>query len=230
MLRSALARHWVPDVEAPPNFSVQLHLGKEGRRGPRPLNLLYRSGTTVVRSRDAAEVVGALASYLSGFGDDGSDVLLSSAAALYRNGAAVLVPRELYSVLDSFHPHLRRRRVSFVHTPFSLIDRRTGKLVVRRPAVDVDLAAIVTSPVSGARRQDPSPGRYPLKGWAFFAESQAISRAGGVALALRTVDRHAHGSQATLDTLGAVFSSAVALGFRSPGPDLAATLGKLLDD
>lgn len=216
VVRRALARHWVPEVEAPPNFSVSLHPALDGHSGVRPLDLLYRSGTLVARGRRPIEIVHALASYLSGFGGDLSDVLVTSAAALHRDGVAVLVPRELYSVLDTLDPHLRRRRLRFVHAPFSLLDRRTGTLVVRPPAVDV------------APELGPRPGHYSIRGWAFFAGTPTLPWTLGVAMALRTVDRRAAGAQATLDTLGRLFSSAAVVGFSAADRELITRLDEVM--
>lgn len=188
LVRRLLGQHLVEDVEAPANYSVIL----EDRSGVgRGLNLLYRSWTTLVRSRHPDRVLMALVAHLDQYGlAPATDHLRARAVALVREGRAILVPDRVFTWTDLLTPRLHRKGWQFVDSPFVDVDPDRAELVVADPNIQGELMGADSS---SARREPPpvAPGRYPLDAWAFMASDQpspeAMSVAAGTARAVATV-------------------------------------------
>ncbi len=210
VLRRALAAHLVePDDDpASPNFS--LHVAEDdGARGAKQFHLLYRGVTAVVRTRDLRRLVDGLLGYLSAAVErpDG-DMVRLDVLALVKDGAAVLAPASIRSLLPSVERRLNAKGLGVVDRPWSCVDVTTGELVVPEPDLSVDRSAL--DQLGRGSRGDGAvaPGRYPVVGWAFGAGPDAqgpMSRALAVSLAGgRILDRHTLDPQARLDRLAAL--------------------------
>lgn len=169
-VRRSLAQYLVEDVEAPPNYSVILANGDGVGRG---LNLLYRSWTTIIRSRYPSRVLRGLVRHLGQFDPSDPEYLRARVVALVRDRQAILVPDRVFTWTDILTPRLHRQGWQFVDAPFVDIDPKTAELVVTETEV-AHLAAEIPEEVP--TRSEPAPvppGRYPLLGWAFMASDQS---------------------------------------------------------
>ncbi len=176
----------------------------------RPLNMLYRSSQTVVRTRAPGRVLHALFSYLSAHVDGAADQLLRSASlGIVVGGEAILIPRAALHSLKTVQPRLHRLGAQLVDAPYSTLDPETGSLVVPPPAIEVDHT--VVDAIDRASDSEPPrvvPGRYPLRAWALLLGPDEIgpsSPAKAVGAAFSTVDAERVGAQATLEALAAIF-------------------------
>ena len=183
VLREAFARH-VVDVDAPPNYSVQL--GEASTSGATAgFHFLFRSSTSVVRSRDARRVVRALVTYLSSHRLDDIEhrdpgLIRMHAVTLVTGESAVLAPPVLRQWPELIERRLNARGLRFADTPWALVDPARGEVIVPAPSLDVDWQALdaLDALTAGRDRSDPSvpPGRYPITGWAFRVKADQAGR------------------------------------------------------
>ena len=171
VLRVALANYLVANVEAPPNYSVQL--GEPANSGAAGFHFLYRSSASVVRTRDAHRVFRALVTYLSSHRVCAEPGLVGvHAVTLVAGDRAVLAPGVLRQWPELIERRLNARGLRFADTPWALVDPARAEVVVPEPSLDVDWSALeaLDSLTGGRDRPDPpvEPGRYPLVGWAFW--------------------------------------------------------------
>jgi hypothetical protein len=180
VLRAALAAHLVPDVEAPPNYSVQL--GEPSASGPATgFHFLYRSSASVVRTRDARRVVRGLFTHLSSHRvDPGPGLLRVHGVTLVAGGTALLAPPVLRQWPELLERRLNGQGVRFADTPWALVDPTRAEVVVPDPSLEVDWSALdrLDTLTGGRARPDPpvEPGRYPLVGWAFWVGADVTGR------------------------------------------------------
>ncbi len=180
VLRAALAAHLVTDVEAPPNYSVQL--GEQSTSGAATgFHFLYRSSASVVRTRDPRRVVRGLFTHLSSHrADPGPGLLRVHGVTLVAGGTAVLAPAMLRQWPELIERRLNGQGLRFADTPWALVDPARAEVVVPEPGLEVDWSALGRlDAVVGVRgRPDPpvEPGRYPLVGWAFWVGAEVTGR------------------------------------------------------
>jgi hypothetical protein len=189
-LRAALAAHLAPDVEAPPNYSVQL--AERSASGPTGFHFLYRSSAAVVRTRDVRRVARGLITHLASHRDDVAPGLLRvHGVTLVAGDSAVLAPAVLRQWLELIERPLNVRGVRIADTPWALLDPGRAELVVPEPSLVVDRRALDGLGALGGDRDRPDPpvgpGRYPLVGWAFAGSGPdgRITRAQAVMHALQ---------------------------------------------
>ena len=112
--------------------------------------------------------------------------------------------------MSAVERRLNVRGLRVVDAPWVLVDVDTNEVVVPDPVAAglarrtaTRSARSTTSRPSS--RPDPAvaPGRYPLMGWAFIGDGNPMSRAQGVAFALRLTNSTT-GLQPTLDALAQV--------------------------
>ena len=184
-MRRALGAEVVPDVEAPPNYSIVLAASRnEGR--VRELHRLFQSTRLVLRTRDPVRLLHGLANYLSAFLPPPEGLLRTAAMAVVADGEAVLVPGSLLSAVKLVQPRLHRAGFQIADVPVTLLAPDTAELVVPEPGVTVDEAVIEGvgggSPMSEPRRV--TPGRYPVRAWLMNVgadEEGPVTRATAVA-------------------------------------------------
>ena len=180
VLRTALRAHLVADVEAPPNYSVQL--GERSASGAATgFHFLYRSSASVVRSRDARRVVRGLFTHLSSHRVDPAPGLLRvHGVTLVAGDTAVLAPAVLRQWPELIERRLNGKGMRFADTPWALVDPTRGEVVVPEPSLEVDWSALdrLDPLVGGRSRPDPpvEAGRYPLVGWAFWVGADVTGR------------------------------------------------------
>ena len=180
VLRAALAAHLVTNVEAPPNYSVQL--GEQSTSGaPTGFHFLYRSSAAVVRTRDARRVVRGLLTHLSSHRvDPGPGLLRVHGVTLVAGGTAVLAPAVLRQWPELIERRLNAQGLRFADTPWALVDPTRAEVVVPEPSLEVDWSALdrLDSLAGVPARADPpvEPGRYPLVGWAFWVGAEVTGR------------------------------------------------------
>ena len=215
-LRVALARYLVANVEAPPNYSVQL--GEPANGGAAGFHFLYRGSASVVRTRDLRRVFRALVTHLSSHGKDADPGLMRvHGVTLVAGDRAVLAPGVLRQWPELIERRLNARGLRFTDTPLALVDPVRAEVVVPEPSLDVDWSAFdaLAERAGGRDRPDPpvAPGRYPLVGWAFWLGADRagpLSRAQGVMQAMQqrieTIDNAGghEGLQRALDEVAMV--------------------------
>lgn len=229
VLREALQDYWVPEVEAPPNYSIVI--SREDSNGNSAgLNMLYEGHTNLVRSRYPERAIRALFQHLAKYLPAQSDGLLRAAAqALVRDGRAILVPNFVVTWMAQLAPRLNRSGWQFVDQPQAAIDLEHAELVVLPPRLAISDSWL--KELSGNRSEkEPDlvePGRYPLAGWGVFsAEERVMSRAAGTAvLAMTITNPSAIGVSETVDGLLDITARIPVTGLGSPFEgDLAARL------
>ncbi len=242
LLRQAFSTLVDDTVEAPANYSVILSPANRDNGGPRGLHLLYHDSTAVVRTRYPRRVLAALRSYLSGHleheGPSGGPLIDVNAVALVRDGQAVLVPSITLIWVDLLSPRLHRKGIQFVDSPHVTVDPVSGELVVDPPTLPIN-DTVEFDGIDSARpgREPPpvSPGRYPIKGWAFYTkqgdERGRLSPGFGVFVAIRSVRGFPDVSPSRdVGYLTELFSRVPALAISSPYEgDLASNLAAVLD-
>ena len=180
VVRAALAAHLVTDVEAPPNYSVQL--GEQSTSGAATgFHFLYRSSASVVRTRDPRRVVRGLVTHLSSHRvDPGPGLLRVHGVTLVAGGTAVLAPAILRQWPELIERRLNGQGLRFADTPWALVDPARAEVVVPEPGLEVDWPALdrLDALTGVSARPDPpvEPGRYPLVGWAFWVGSDVTGR------------------------------------------------------
>jgi hypothetical protein len=235
VLRAALASHVVDGVEAPANYSVQLGDTSGASAG---FHFLYRSSSSVVRTRDARRVVRALVTYLSSHrlddvGHWDPDLIRLHAVTLVTGEVALLAPAILRLWPELIERRLNARGMRFADTPWALLDPARGEVIVPEPSLEVDWSALdgLDALTAGRDRPDPSvpPGRYPIAGWAFRVKPEQagrLSRAQAVMQALQmTIGSLERGAQRALDDLVSIVRRVEPAGiaWKEPG-DLVAPL------
>ncbi len=134
--------------------------------------------------------------------------LTVNGVALVGERGALIAPAALRQWMAAIERRLNLRGLRVVDAPWVLLDPDTNEVVVPDPAA----AGLAVEPEAFHALDDLAPssrpdaavavGRYPLVGWAFTGDGEAMSRAQGVAFALRLTN-NAAGLQPTLDALGA---------------------------
>lgn len=167
VLRRALAAYLADDLQAPANYSLRGPDADDGGGAPRPLHLLYRSSTAIVRSRDAGPVVHGLLSHLSSLLDGPSDhILRLRVLALVSGDRAVLAPHRLILDLAKLHPWLERAGLRIVPAPHVSVDPASAELVIAPPRLEVDPS--VLGDLGGDQTAEVvEAGRYRIAGWVF---------------------------------------------------------------
>jgi hypothetical protein len=223
VLRAALAAHHVEGLDAPPNYSVQIGGSNGAASG---FHFLYRSSTSVIRTRDPHRVVRGLFTHLSSHTDGQPGTLRVQGVTLVAGDVALLAPPVLRQWPDRLERRLNGRGLRVADTPWAHVDPERAEVVIPEPALDIDWSALDTIDrvVAGPRREDPPvpPGRYPRRGWAFPVAAEhtgRLSRAHAVTLATQLVIGLEPGTmQRALDDLAAVLRvvDATGLTWRDP--------------
>jgi len=182
----------VDDRYVPVHYAVELHAeGLHDSASAAPRNVLVHGGSELVRSHSAARVLSALLAHLTDdLGTADSGACRIAAAALVRDGRAVVVPWATRHWSRSLEPMLAERGFVFVDGPAPGIDLDRGEIVVAAPSVPHDpevLAELDRAAHLGAELARVMPGRYPIAAWCFFgsgASGRVLSVASATALAL----------------------------------------------
>lgn len=215
IVRGFLARYLVGDDEAPANYSLVLACA--GAKGaPRRLNMLFRSATTLTRSRSASRVLRSLGAYLASHAEGATDdgLLELDAVAALGVGGAVLMPSEVRTFdLGRFEGMLRRGGFALVDAPSAKVDPATGELVVSPPLLELDESVLDSLGAGMAGTGEVVPGRYPLVAWGFPWPEEGdlpLARAAALAPAMSKVLRRRPGdTQATAEMVAAVLRRVV---------------------
>jgi hypothetical protein len=136
-LRALLAEHVVPDVDAPPNLSLKM--GEDTGR-LRALDLLYRGGMPVVKTRSRPRLLRATVNYLDAFADAPGTVRLN-ARLLASNGRAVLVDDWLRGVLQRVERRIEKFGYRVMDVAGVPLLPATLEVEVRPPRLVVDPGA-----------------------------------------------------------------------------------------
>jgi hypothetical protein len=182
----------VDDRYVPVHYAVELHAdGLDDSASATPRNVLVHGGSELVRSHSAARVLSALLAHLTDdLGIADSSACRIAAAALVRDGRAVVVPWATRHWSRSLEPMVAERGFVFVDGPAPGIDLDRGEIVVAAPSVPHDpevLAELDRTAHLGAELARVMPGRYPIAAWCFFgsgASGRVLSVASATALAL----------------------------------------------
>jgi hypothetical protein len=206
LLRRVLGAHNVEGLTPPANYSVRLAAPVRNRRGA-GFHLLYRSCGLALRTRDPRRLMEGLFHHLDSHHPAfGSGLLAVGGVALVGDGRALIAPAALRSWMSRLERRLNLRGLRVVDLPWVLVDSNGPAIVVPEGILDVDRRALDDlAAIAPGSRPDPSvpPGRYPLTGWAFLGNGDALTRARAVALATRFT-AHRDGMQPTLDALAEV--------------------------
>ena len=204
LLRRVLGAYLVPDLEAPPNYS--LRIGGRQRVGTE-LSQVYRSGTLIARCRSAGEAVMALLHELCRHQpEDPEGLLRVDAAVLLAHTGVVLAPKPMRRLLIEKGTRLEAWGAALLPVPFARIDPLTAEVVGGRPTLTIDHEALCA--LGSARGiVAAQAARSPIVGWGFFGtEGAEVSSARAAGLATPTVLNAAQvGRQAALDVLAEVF-------------------------
>jgi hypothetical protein len=210
VLRRALRPHFVAGLDPPANYSVRLAAADETHRRGAGFHFLYRGSSPVVRTRDPQRLAAGLCQHLAAFLPATTEGRLTvNAVALVGERGALIAPAPLRQWMSAIERRLNGRGLRVVDAPWVLLDADTNEVVVPDPVaagLAVDPAAFgALDDLAPSSRIDPpvASGRYPLVGWAFTGDGNAMSRAQGVAFALRLTSNGA-GLQPTLDALAQV--------------------------
>jgi hypothetical protein len=225
-LRRALAAHLAPDVEAPANYSCKLATG-ERTRGQRSLHFLYRGTSAIVRTRSERRLMHALLAELSWYAAPPDPSLLSvHGVGLAGANGAVVAPPALRPWLSTNERRLQSKGLRIIDTPTVLVDPARAEVVVPEPALTLDRAAIAAYGRPGDD-EIVAPGRFPIRGWAFFTEPtehDTVPRARAVAMAAQLATNvDAFGLQESLEGFADVMRGLEprALTARRPGDVVA---------
>ena len=224
-LRRVLAAHLAPDVEAPANYSCKLASG-ERVRGQRNLHFLYRGQSALVRTRSERRVMHALLAELSWYAGrpDASLLSVHGIAFVGANGA-LIAPPTLRPWLSTIERRLEAKGLRIVDTPTVLVDPARSEVVVPAPALTLDHDALAE--MRGPGDEFVAPGRYPIRGWAFFTEPtehDTVGRARAIAMVAQLADNvDTFGLQESLDAIAQVIRGIEprALTARRPGDVVA---------
>jgi hypothetical protein len=129
--------------------------------------------------------------------------------------------------MSAVERRLNGRGLRVVDAPWVLVDAESNEVVVPDPVaaglgVDPD-AFRELEDLTPSSHSDPAvaPGRYPLVGWAFTGDGKPMSRAQGVAFALRLTNS-TNGLQPTLDALAHVMRATPPVSVEWTAPALLA--------
>jgi hypothetical protein len=183
-VQHAFERYVVIDRSAPPNYS--LYLTDPGLDRSRPLVRLYRGCdlifVTCSLPRAIAVLRGHLTEHLSARPRPRRFLRLAQMTVLGPSGA-VLLPRELRTVLPSLELRLRREGLRVLESDAVLVDADTSEVVVEPWRVVFHEGENAPGPRHEA--EAAAPGRYGIIAWAFrdppadraFTKGQAVARA-----------------------------------------------------
>ena len=186
-LRRAFPTPARTDLAPPPNYSIRLAEPVKHRRGA-GFHMLYRSCGLTLRTRDPHRLVAGLVRHLDSHDPDfGAGLLAVSGVALVGEDRALIAPNALRSWMSRVERRLNLRGLRVVDLPWVLLDPEQHTIVVPDIRLAVDWAALegtdgIDAIAPGSRPDPPVPtGRYPLTGWAFLGDGDAMSRAQAVA-------------------------------------------------
>jgi len=238
LLRRAFAGHVVDSVAAPACFySLIVGSTVASRSGVEHLNVVFRVGVTVARTRSVLRALQALGAYVSNHADVGPAPGLTRFAgiALVGDRPGVLLPLEALRLVGQpgFERSVERLGLRIADGVYVDVDPGTAEAVVSPPALSVEASvpddlASIDPPGTFPGVQ---PGRYRLGDWAVRhpgGGADTPSRAALVGCGIRVLlNPDLEDPQATLERVTAVASACEPLAFCYSQRDLVSRLASL---
>jgi len=223
----------VEGADPPANYSIVIP-GSTDDGFARPVSLLYRSWTTVVRGRQPARVLRGLAAHLAGHLEAPPGTVRIEGLAAVRGGGAALLPRAAATELEALDPRLHRRGIRLVDMPYALVDPSSGLLIVpEEPGDGFDASAWHDDDgrTRGSGPQGAPPGAYRFEVW-IRRTSTAPSRAASVAAAMSATENvKTFGAAALLDVYARLFSRTRVIAIeRVTADDISRALDEVLPE
>lgn len=238
LLRRVFAGHVVDSVTAPSCFySLIVGPTAPSRPGVEPLNVVFRVGVTVARTRSVRRAFRALSAYASSHADVGPAPGLARFAgvALVGDRPGVLLPLEALHLVGhpGFERSVERLGLRVADGVYVDVDPGTADVVVSPPELSVEASVLddFASVDPPGTFPGVEPGRYRLGAWAVRQPASGRdvpSRAALVGCGIRAlINPDLHDPQATLDQVAAVASACEPLAFCYSPRNLVGRLASL---